>query len=90
MYHLTKTETALNHKLWIVRGPWCFFSRMRILAGGHILDDIAKYNRVHEMFNRLSGAECLGNRARSNIITDANAKGIPPTESMAVLCKPLS
>ena len=42
--------------LGLVGGPFVF-SRMRIVAGGQILDDSAMYNRVHEMFNIFSGAE---------------------------------
>ncbi|MFM7982406.1 MAG: hypothetical protein ACKPKO_24105, partial [Candidatus Fonsibacter sp.] len=30
-----------------IGGPWSFFSRMRILAGGQVLEDIDMYNRVH-------------------------------------------
>ena len=30
--------------------PWPLFSRMRILAGGHILEGIDMYIRVHDMF----------------------------------------
>ena len=34
-------------------GPHTFFKRMRILAGGQVIEDISDYNRVHEMFKTL-------------------------------------
>ena len=35
---------------WDLEEDRDFFSRMRILAGGHILEDIEMNNRVHDMF----------------------------------------
>jgi hypothetical protein len=37
--------------LRVVSGPWSFFRRVRILAGGQILEDMDDYNRIHEMFH---------------------------------------
>ena len=34
-----------------ISGPWSFFRRMRILAGGQVLEDIDYYNRAHELFH---------------------------------------
>ncbi|MFM7984860.1 MAG: hypothetical protein ACKPKO_36625, partial [Candidatus Fonsibacter sp.] len=34
-----------------IGGPWSFFTRIRILAGGQTLEDIDMYDRVHEMFS---------------------------------------
>ena len=34
-----------------ISGPWSFFRRMRILAGGQVLEDIDYYNRCHELFH---------------------------------------
>jgi len=34
-----------------ISGPWSFFRRMRILAGGQVLEDIDYYARAHEMFH---------------------------------------
>ena len=39
--------------LRVVSGPWSFFRRVRILAGGQILEDMDDYNRIHEMFHIL-------------------------------------
>ncbi|MFM7979966.1 MAG: hypothetical protein ACKPKO_11690 [Candidatus Fonsibacter sp.] len=44
-----------------IGGPWSFFTRMRILAGGQILEDIDMYNRVHEMFSVFGTTEFLSN-----------------------------
>ena len=51
------TDNAARHKLRPIGGPWGFFSKMRILASGQILEDIDLYNRVHEMFNMLSATD---------------------------------
>ena len=40
MFDLQNTDNAANHRLRPIGGPWSFFSRMRILAGGQILEDI--------------------------------------------------
>ena len=51
MFDLYNTNGTAANRLRPIGGPWSFFSRMRILAGGQILEDIDMYNRVHEMFN---------------------------------------
>ncbi|MFM7979184.1 MAG: hypothetical protein ACKPKO_07695 [Candidatus Fonsibacter sp.] len=51
MYDLRNDSDADANKLRPIGGPWSFFTRMRILAGGQILEDIDMYNRVHEMFS---------------------------------------
>ena len=40
-------------QLRTVSGPWSFFRRVGILAGGQILEDMDDYNRIHEMFDVL-------------------------------------
>ena len=50
MFELSNTNDNMANKLRPIGGPWSFFSRVRILAGGQILEDIDLYNRVHEMF----------------------------------------
>ena len=32
-------------------GPWSLFSRMHMLAGGHVLEGVDSYNKVHNMTN---------------------------------------
>ena len=41
--------------------PWGFFSRMRILVGGQVIEDIDNYNRVHEMFQVFSATDSREN-----------------------------
>jgi hypothetical protein len=36
-----------------VGGPWSFFRRMRVLAGGTIIEDIDNYARTHQQFHTL-------------------------------------
>ena len=54
MFDLYNTNANAANRLRPIGGPWSFFSRMRILAGGQILEDIDLYNRVHEMFNNFT------------------------------------
>ena len=35
------------------RGPWAFFRRMRLMAGGTVIEDIDNYSRTHQMFHTL-------------------------------------
>ena len=44
------TNAKAANRLRPIGGPWYFFSRMRIVARGQILEDIDLYNRVHELF----------------------------------------
>ena len=44
---------AAGHQLG---GPFSFFSRVRLLAGGTMVEDIMDYNRVHNMFSELSSS----------------------------------
>jgi hypothetical protein len=61
MFDLQNTDNAANHRLRPIGGPWSFFSRTRILAGGQILEHIDLYNRVHEMFNMFSATDSRQN-----------------------------
>ena len=102
MYDLHNTDATAAHRLRPIGGPWSFFSRMRVLAGGQILEDIDMYNRVHEMFNIFSAsdsrqndfAEGFGNywdNKQDNIHVDETwLRGIPPTTKQTVLFKPMS
>ena len=38
-------DGAGNQQLRPIGGPWSMFGRMRMLAGGHMLEDIVMYNR---------------------------------------------
>ena len=49
-FDLKNTESDINKRLRPLGGPHSFFKRVRLVAGGQILEDISDYNRVHEMF----------------------------------------
>ena len=40
MYDLHNTDASAGHRLRPIGGHWSFFSRMRVLAGGQILEDL--------------------------------------------------
>ena len=61
MFDLQNTSSTANCMLRPLGGPWAFFSRMKILASGQILEDIDMYNRVHEMFNIFSASDSRQN-----------------------------
>jgi hypothetical protein len=51
MFDLTNLDATAGHNLRTFTGPWSFFRRLRILAGGQVLEDIDYYNRAHELFS---------------------------------------
>ena len=63
-FTLRNTETTAGRKLRTVSGPWSFFRRVRILAGGQILEDMDDYNRIHEMFHIMQDPN---NRANDDV-----------------------
>ena len=78
--------------------PWAFFRRLRILAGGQIIEDIDQYNRVHEMMHLLTaadsrendGAEAFGYGEPTERF-DPSSVDLPQIEDRQVfLFKPLS
>ena len=54
MFDSYNTNANAAKRLRPIGGPWSFLSRINILAGGQILEDIDLYNRVHEMFNNFT------------------------------------
>ena len=99
MFDLTNKDADVAKLLRPLSGPWCFFRRMRVLAGGQVLEDIDNYNRVHEMMHTLTatdsrendGAEAFGfvqgiQQKQDNVV----AKGIAGGDSITLLFKPLS
>jgi len=62
-YDLKNTDTDANKRLRPLGGPHTFFKRVRVLAGGQILEDISDYNRVHEMFSILRAKHSRENEA---------------------------
>ena len=44
---------AYDNKLRPLAPPYCFFRRMRIIAGSQVVEDFNDYNRVHHMFSKM-------------------------------------
>ena len=99
-FDVVNNDTNTNHNLRPLLAPWAFFRRLRILAGGQLVEDIDFYNRVHQMFSLLVARESSVNNAAEgfgyptteakDLGTPALLTGIPPTQSQTVLFKPLS
>ena len=52
-----KNNGAAGTVLRPIGGPWSFFKRARLLAGGTLIEDIDYYARVHEMKEILSASD---------------------------------
>ena len=44
---------AFDKKVRPLSPPYCFFRRMRIIAGNQVVEDFDNYNRVHHMFSKM-------------------------------------
>ena len=53
MSFFVKGEEVVGKSLRPLGRPWSLFSRIRILAGVHVLEYSDMYNRVHDMFLRV-------------------------------------
>ena len=53
-FGLKNDDETANHNICPIGGPWDFFSRMRILANGQVIEDIDSNNRVHELLQVFS------------------------------------
>ena len=53
MFDLNNISTDANKYLKTVGGPWSFFRRMRLMAGGTVIEDIDNYARTHQQFHTL-------------------------------------
>ena len=53
MFDLNNLDAANTHILRTIGGPWSFFRRMRLMAGGTVIEDIDNYSRTHQMFHTL-------------------------------------
>ena len=49
----TNTDLTKEKELRPVGGPWSFFRRMRLMAGGTVIEDIDNYARTHQQFHTL-------------------------------------
>ena len=61
MFDVVNLPHTQNVNLRPVSGPWGFFRRVRLLAGGQLLEDIDYYNRVHEMMDILTASDSRDN-----------------------------
>ena len=57
MFDVVNNDTTNGKRLRPVSGPWSFFRRVRLLAGGQLIEDIDYYNRVHEMMDILTASD---------------------------------
>ena len=101
MFDVSNTDNAAGHRLRPLGGPWAFFSRMRALAGGQILEDIDMYSRVHEIFNIFIASDSRQNEYAEGFgtfwdnttdrehVSASNVPGIPASASQTVMFKPL-
>ena len=102
---LKNDDGNANHNIYPVGGPWGFFSRMRILVGGQVIEDIDNYNRVHEMFQVFSATDSRENDyaegfanywrnllhdPRGLLVTADSLVRIPPSSHMTVMFKPVA
>ena len=53
MFDVNNVTTGPLKILRNVGGPWSFFRRMRLLAGGTVIEDIDNYGRTHQQFHTL-------------------------------------
>ena len=94
-------EGPANSNLRPIGGPWSLFSRLRILCGGQLVEDISEYASIHEMFSILGSEGARENdysEGFSNYwerLVDSDSlhtrflRGIPSGQSMTVVFKPL-
>ncbi len=48
-----RDAAGTGRELRVLSGPWSFFTRMRVLVAGQLVEDIDQYNRIHEMMSFL-------------------------------------
>ena len=91
--------SAGSNQIRALGSPATFISRMRILAGGTILEDVSEYGRVHTLMKMLKPAEqidmdnCEGFGVpdmRTVELNDENFHGINPGEHQTAMFKPCS
>ena len=103
MFDLVNSEATEAKLLRPLGGPWCFFRRMRVLAGNQVIVDIENYNRVHEMFSVMTASDSRINNSAEGFgqywdtrdtatiqLTTSTLTGIKGGQSQTVLFKPLS
>ena len=101
-FTLTNNATVANQMLRPIAGPWAFFRRIRLLAGGVVCEDIDYSNRVTQMMHLLQsegsrrnhfsegfGAEFSVYDGYTESKNASNWHGIKGGQSQTVLFKPL-
>ena len=90
-------DGGANQQLRPIGGPWSFFARMRVIAGGQVLEDVDMYNKVHEMISIFTATESRDNDYGEGFsmfwdnVVDVDTvgarhlRGIPSGHSMTVL-----
>ena len=63
--------------------PWFFFKKMRITAGGALVEDISEYSRTHEMFHMMKPADIRDNDTTEGFEYREGAIDNPTTANMA-------
>ena len=82
-FTLSNKDGGNFKKIRPLSSPYCFFRRMRIIAGSQVLEDFDNYNRVHHMFSKMmsQGArrdeanEGFGYRYDDELLTLVNKDG---------------
>ena len=97
-FDVVNNETDSTKRLRPI-APWVFFKRMRITAGGALVEEITEYSRTHEMFHMMKPADVRDNdltegfEQREGNIADVNPgnfAGIAGNTRKTVCFKPLS
>ena len=52
-YKVVNDDRGGSKQLRFLSGPWCLFRRMRVMAGGTILEDCSEFARMSELFHML-------------------------------------
>ena len=52
-YKVVNRNSGGARQLRFLSGPWCLFRRMRVMAGGTILEDCSEFARMSEIFHML-------------------------------------
>lgn len=88
----------VDQRLRPLSGPWCMLRRVRLLAGGQVVEDVDYYSRVHEMFDVLTSTHSRINESVEGFgrlwdehaqPTEATYLGIRGNDRQTVCFKPL-
>ena len=98
MFDIKNNAAVAAQQLRPIGGPWAFFRRVKLVAGGQTVEDIDFYGRTHEMMHTLTSkasrendfCEAFGNEL--TILEDyigldqaTTFYGIPGGQSMTII-----